>query len=153
MAGKIIGTEKDKTGAEVIVKLADPIGGSPIIPFFYRHFATLIENGHTNPLMSGTNKSKAVYVEIEGKLAGHIVYEFLEDPYKTTWITFSCIEDDYRRRGLYEIMHRHLEDLAKKANSRKIASFVHVNNTVRQASCAKVGMEPVFYRMEKLLEE
>ncbi len=153
MAIKVIGTEKDKKGSEVIVKLADPIGGTHIIPFFYKNFHALMENGHAHLHMAATNMCKAVFVEIDGNLAGHIVFELLDDCYKTTWIYFSCIDDGYRRRGLYEIMHKHLMEHAIKLKSRKIASFVHVDNKIRQASCAKVGMIPAFYRMEQSLEE
>lgn len=154
MAIKVIGTEKDKSGADVVVKFADPIGGTPVVPFYYRHYSKLIESGFTNPIIIGTNlRHKAVYLEIGEVFAGHIVFEILDDPYKTLWITFSCVEDDFRRRGLYEIMHRHIEQYAKKHGCMKIASFVHVDNKVRQASCAKVGMQPQFYRMEKTLEE
>ena len=146
--------EKDKTGQDVVVKFANPIGGTPIISFYHRHYSVLIENGFTNPTFAATNlKHKGVYLEINGEMAGHIVFEMLDDSYKTLWITFSCVEDKFRRRGLYEIMHKHIEEYAKKQGSRKIASFVHVDNKVRQASCAKVGMTPYYYRMEKNLEE
>jgi hypothetical protein len=151
MADALIETTTDKTGAEVLVKNATLIGGSPIVPFYLKHYSELIINGHAHPVIAGTNKHKAIYAEIGGQVAGHIVYEILDDCYKTAWITFSAIENNFRRRGLYDILHRNFEKVAKAGGSTKIASLVHVDNTVRQASCAKVGMEPVFYRMEKQL--
>jgi hypothetical protein len=151
MADTLVETTTDKTGETVLIKLANPIGGSPVIPFYLRHFSELIDNGHAHPIIVGTNKHKAMYAEINGEVAGHIVFEILDDPYKTAWITFSVIENNFRRRGLYDILHKNFEKHVKTTGSLKIASLVHVNNTVRQASCAKVGMEPVFYRMEKQL--
>jgi hypothetical protein len=151
MADITIATEKDKTGQDVTIKMAQQIGGSPVMPFFLRNYAGLIDAGHSNPFMFGTNKSKAVYIEINGQVAGHIVYDILEDNYKTAWIVFSCVEDGFRRRGLYNIMHRHFEQIVRNAGSKRIASHVHVDNKVRQASCASVGMKPDFIRMEKTL--
>ncbi len=85
-------------------------------------------------------------------MAGHIVYDILDDSYKTAWIVFSCVEDGFRRRGLYKMMHRHFEQIVRNAGSKRIASHVHVDNAVRQASCASVGMKPDFLRMEKNIE-
>jgi hypothetical protein len=147
----LITKEKDKTGVEVSVKLAQQIGGSPVLPFFLRNYADLIDNGHSNPFLFGTNKSKAVYIEVDNEVAGHIVYDILDDAYKTAWIVFSCVEDGFRRRGLYMIMHRHFEQIVKNAGSKRIASHVHVDNKVRYASCEAVGMKPDFYRMEKTI--
>lgn len=144
--------EKDKTGAEVIIKSVLNIGNTPIIPFFLKNYAALIENGHALPLIMGTNNSRAIYAEINGVIAGHIVYEIQTDVAKTAWITFSCIEDNFRQRGIYKLLHKHFEVAAKAAGSQKIASHVHVTNIARQASCQSVGMKPVFYRMEKELK-
>jgi len=153
MADTLIETTKDKTGVEVVVKHANPIGGTPVIPFFLRHYSELIENGLAPPAIVGTNKHKAIYAEIDNKVVGHIVYEFLDDAYKTAWITFSAIENSYRRRGLYDILHTNFEKTVKASGSLKIASHVHIDNKARQTSCAKVGMQPAFYRMEKFLGE
>lgn len=151
MADILVAKETDKTGAEVQIRMAQAIGGSPVLPFFLRNYAQLIDDGHSNPFIFGTNKSKAVYAEINGNVVGHIVYDILDDNYKTAWIVFSCIEDGYRRRGLYSIIHRHFEQIVKNAGSKRIASHVHVDNKVRQASCEAVGMKPDFLRMEKTI--
>jgi hypothetical protein len=92
MADTLIDKVQDKTGAEVLIKLTDSIGGSPIVPFYLRHYSELIANGHAHPVIVGTNRHRAIYVEIDGEIAGHIVFEVLEDPYKTAWITFSVVE-------------------------------------------------------------
>ena len=146
---KPIAMESDLTGQLVKIYHTNAIGTTPVVPFFLKHYARLIEDGYAHPVMVSTNKSKAVYVTINDEVAGHIVYEIQDDLYKTTWIYFSCVEDKFRKRGLYKIMHRHLENVVKKAGSVKIASFVHVDNIVRQKSCEAVGLKPFYYRMEK----
>ena len=148
MTVTLIAKEKDKTGTEVLIHLANPIGGTPVIPFFLKNYAQLIEDGHAHPIIMGTNKSKAIYATIDNKVVGHIVFDIQEDVAKTAWIIFSCIDDNFRQRGLYKLIHKHFTVVAKTLGSTKIASHVHVTNKTRQASCESVGMKPVFYRME-----
>jgi ribosomal protein S18 acetylase RimI-like enzyme len=141
----------DRNGEKVSLVYSNSIGGGPVVPFFLKNYAELMENGHAHNFIMGTNKSKAIYAVIDGKVAGHIIFDILDDAIKTAWIVFSCVDKDYRHRGLYTMMHEELENQAKKMGSSKIASHVHVNNNTRQASCISVGMMPVFYRMEKEL--
>ena len=144
-----LSTEKDKTGADVTISLANPIGGTPVVPFFLQNYGKLIEDGHANPFIMGSNKSRAVFASIDNKVVGHIVFDIQEDVSKTAWIVFSCIDDNYRQRGLYKLIHKHFVTVAKQFGSSKIASHVHITNKTRQASCESVGMKPVFYRMEQ----
>lgn len=146
---KPIAMESDLTGQLVKVYHVNSIGATPVVPFFMKNYAKLIEDGHANSFMMGTNKSKAVYVTINDEVAGHIVYDIQDDMLKTAWIIFSCVEEKFRKRGLYNIMHRHFEATVKKNGSLKIASHVHVTNIARQKSCESVGLKPIFYRMEK----
>ena len=141
--------ELDNQNCVVVVKLVQTIGDSPVMPFFLKNYAQLIESGYAHPIMTGSNLSKAIYVEVNGVVVAHIVFDILKDVNNTAWIVFSCVDENYRGRGLYKIMHKHYEIQAKKLGSTKIASFVHVDNKPRQASCVSVGMKPVFYRMEK----
>jgi hypothetical protein len=153
MNNNTIAIEQDSTGAEVVVKHTESLGNSPVVPFFMKNFAKLIENGHADNFITFGNKSKAIYVEIDNQIAGHIVYDFRpDDVLKTAWIIFSCVEEKYRHRGLYKIMHWHFEETVKKTGSRKIASYVHTTNAIRLASCKSVGMVPHCYRMEKHLK-
>ena len=147
----VIGQELNKHNQTVVVKLADAIGGTPVLPFFLKNFAALIEQGYAHPLMAGTNASKAVYVEIDNKVVAHIVFDILKDAYNTAWIIFSCVDENYRNLGIYKIMHKYFEIEAKKLGSTKIASHVHVDNIPRRASCESVNMHPEFYRMEKII--
>ena len=63
----------------------------------------------------------------------------------------SAVDKDYRKRGIYTILHRYLEVVMPELGSKKIGSHVHINNNERYASCLKVGMQPIYYRMEKVL--
>lgn len=149
----ILGRELDAKESTVVVKYCASLGGSPLIPFFLKNLAILMDNGFTHYHFAGHNRSKAVYAEIDGQIAGHIVFEILDDAFKTAWITLSAVDEKYKKRGIYTILHKHFENQIKTLNAKKIASYVHVNNTVRQSSCAKVGMKPVYFRMEKDLTD
>lgn len=149
MADSLLATEKDKLGIDVEVRYCPILGGTPSMTFFLTNFVKLIEDGHTHPHMTSGNKGKAVYASINGKIVGQITFEILDDFAKTTWINLSAIDPEYRRRGIYNILHKHLETLMLQLGSRKLASMVHVDNKARQASCQKIGMKPVYYRMEK----
>lgn len=149
MADVILGTATDKQGSVVTLKYADSIAGSPVCYAFLKNFVALMDSGFTHNAMAGHNKCRAIYAEIDGQIVGHIVFEILDDAWKTAWITLSTVDSDFRRRGLYGIIHKSFEANVKSRGSKKISSFVHVNNTVRQASCAKIGMKPVYYKMEK----
>ena len=146
-----LGTEKDKKGTTVIIKNTTSIGYTPVLPFFMKHFSQLCDLGWAHPAFTATNNSKAVYAEIDGKVVGHIVYNILEDQVKTAWIYLSAVDDNYRQRGIYNLMHKHFEEAVKKLGSQKIASYVHVENLPRQNSCKSVGMVPYYYKMEKNL--
>jgi len=147
--GKIIATEADKQGLTVNVRWADEIGNTPVVSFFLRNLAQLIDMGHSTQMISGANKHRAVYIEYNNQVIGHIVFDMLEPPVKTAWIVLSAIDPAYKRRGLYTILHNHFERIVKEMGAKKIASFVHVDNTARQRSCEQVGMAPVYLRMEK----
>ncbi len=149
--GKLLATEQDCTGTAVEIRHLDEISDSKVVSFFLKNLAILIDNGFSLQLIAGTNRHHAVFAEINGEIVGHIVYEYLEHPVKTAWITLSAIDDNYKRRGLYTLLHKHFEQTIRAAGAKKIASSVHVNNVARHASCKKVGMQPIYYRMEKEL--
>lgn len=147
-----ISTEKDNLGSDVAIKRALTLGTTPIVPIFMREFANLIDQGFTTNNMVATNKSKVIYVEIDNVIAGFIVYDIQHDDVsKTCWILFGTVLESFRRRGLYKIMHRHLEMAAKEQGSKQIFSLVHVNNTAMLELNKKLDKNPVFHRMEKYL--
>jgi GNAT superfamily N-acetyltransferase len=153
MSFVVLAKELDLTGAEVTVKSVVSIGHNPIVPVLMRNYADLIEQGYSNFHVGFANRSKAIYLEIDDKIVGHIVYDVLpDDALKTAWIQLSYVDPSFRKRGLYNIMHKYFEQTIKECGSKRIASYVHPNNTARLASCESVGMSVRFHRMEKYLD-
>lgn len=152
MTDTLVAKEKDKTGTDVIIRFANPISGTPAVPFFLKNYGKLIEDGYAHPIIAGTNKSKAIYATINNKIVGTIVFDIQEDVAKTAWIVFGCIDDNFRQRGLYKLIHKHLVTIAKNLGSTKVTSLVHVNNRAMLETSVKLGKKPIFYRVEMEIE-
>ena len=147
-----LGNKTDKQGSNLVIKYANPVQNSPVVAFFMKNFAALIERGWSHQVTPPIHATtKAIYAELDDQVVGHIVFNILDDPFKTAWIVFSCVDENYRGRGIYNILHDGFENLARTQGSKKIASYVHVDNLPRQASCTSVGMKPFYYRMEKTI--
>lgn len=146
----MLGTEIDQTGKTIKIYKIDRIGMSPIYTFFLRQLADLIDNGHAFPSTSWDDDCEAVYAEEDEKVIGHIVYD--KKKKGVLWITLSAVDSEYRGRGIYKILHKYFEKVAKDLGCDFIASHVHVNNKVRLESAEKVGMKPVFKYMAKKIK-
>jgi hypothetical protein len=143
--------EVDKLGQPIVVKTTDKIGGSEMFTFFLKQMAELIDNGHGNPVTSWTDDNGAVYVtDTDGKILGHIVY-FHNSEKRMIWITLSAVAAECRGRGLYKVMHKHLEQIGRDLDCTSIQSIVHVSNKVRLASAKSVGMTPSYFKMYQRL--
>ena len=147
-----MGTEFDKLGNEVNILHSTALALSPVYTFFLRHTAKLIDDGFAFPVTNWEDKNcGAIYAtDDNGKVLGHIVYstEYIEQ-FGHLWIVLSAVEDHSRGRGIYTIMHKYFEQLAKDMGCWSIASYVHKNNKVRLATAEKVGLLPAFHIMGK----
>ena len=140
--------ETDKLGNEINIFRTDHVARSPIYTFFLRQMAELIDNGFGTAATVWNDKTcGAVYAEQNGKILGHIVYD-TEKP-ERLWITLSAVDETCRGRGIYTILHKYFEQIAKEKGCQYISSYVHSKNLVRQKSAEKVGMKPFYYLMIK----
>ena len=146
---KKITTKIDSTGVSVQINFSPTIGESPVLPIFLREYANLIDQGYAQYNMIGSNRSKAIYAVIDDKIIGIVVYDLADDITKTTWVNFSFVDQQFRKRGIFKILHQVLEEQVKTVGSKKICSTVHVNNDTMLKSAKSVGRLPIFYRTEK----
>jgi ribosomal protein S18 acetylase RimI-like enzyme len=151
MAEILIATEQDKSGTDVTIYVAQTIAGSPVYPFYLKNYAELMEAGLAQSLLYSSNRTKAVYATIDNKVVGNIVYEIQEDVFKSCYLLFSAVDENFRQRGILKLMHKHFEVIIKKQGAKKLYSFVHVDNAPRIASCVGLGLEKQFYKMYKVL--
>jgi len=143
-------TTTDKTGAAVDIKFCNQtsIGPTELMLFFYKNITELIENGHSSSWPSQNSKSMAVFVEVNNKIVGHIMFNYMAEQ-RYTYIVLSAVDKNYRNRGLYKLMHYEFEEISKKLGATQITSFVHVNNTTRLITAKSVDFNPEFYKMVK----
>lgn len=147
---KHLATEVDKSGVSVQIMHTDTIGMSPIYTFFLRHIAQLIDDGLAWPVTTWDDyKCGAVYAMEGDTILGHIVYD-TEKP-GMLWIVLSAVKEDARGRGIYTLMHKHFEQVAKDMGKSGIMSHVHKNNLPRLKSAESVGMGTVFHCIGKRL--
>lgn len=146
---KLLGTKIDKTGQALQIFLAPTLGDSPVLPVFLKEYAALMEQGYAQYNMIGNNRTKAVYAVLDDVIIALMAFDVSDDFIKTTWVNFSFVDPQYRNRGIFKILHQHLEEQVKAAGSKKICSVVHIDNTAILESAKSVGRVPVFYRTEK----
>jgi hypothetical protein len=145
-----LGTATDKKGATVDIKFCNQTSLGPVelMSFFYKQLAGLIESGHGVSWPGYNSKTQAIYLEIDKKIVGHIMFNYNSDQ-RNTFIVLSAVDVTYRNRGLYKIMHYEFEKMSKKLGAKQITSFVHVDNSARLASAKSVDFNPQFYKMLK----
>jgi len=148
---KMAGQARDNKGTVYKIWDSYSLAMSPCCSFYMRHAADLIDNNHAHQLFTGGNNSSAVYATLDDKVVGAIVYE-IHHSQRIAYILLSCVDEEHRGKGIYTMLHPFFEEVAKHQGCTRIGSIVHVDNTIRQESCAKVGMVPEFIRMVKIFK-
>lgn len=140
-----------KDGTQLTIWDCYNLAMSPCASFYMKHAAQLIDDNHAHQLFTAGNTSSAVYATLDNQVVGAIVYE-IHASQRMAYILLSCVDKEFRGRGIYTLLHPYFEEVAQSQGCTRIGSIVHVDNIIRQESCAKVGMVPEFIRMVKLLE-
>jgi len=148
----LLDTFIDQTHATVLIKLCKSLGDSHIIPLFLREAASLIEKGWAHNSLMGSNDCMVIFAEVDNEVAGFIVFNFQKDFQKTTWIVLGAVVEKFKRRGIYTMMHRCLEQVAKNNMSHHISSHIHVENTAMIKASKVIGKTPTFYKVTMDLE-
>lgn len=147
-----LSSSQTKAGDKLFIKHVNAMGNTPAMLFYLRQYLELNEAGLAHPVLTANNNSSAVYAEINNTIVGIIVYRLEDDPLKTTWKILSAVDEHFRGRGIYRAMHSALERHVATMGSKKIASHVHLNNLPAQKSNGAVGLEPVWFKMEKTIK-
>lgn len=127
------------------------VAHAPCLPLLYRGYAEIIENGYSMPVVGWENTDPCVYLLDDSDTV--VAAMILKINLDTLWINFSCVHPDHRGKGVHKHISLELEKLAKeKLNCKRITSLVHVNNTAIINASAKVGMNPTWLRMLKVLK-
>jgi GNAT superfamily N-acetyltransferase len=148
----LLGKEKDKNGREIEIIKTTGLAMSPIYTFFLREMADLIDEGYGYPATTWEDKNcEAVYATFDDKILGHIVYskEYLQR--NNLWITLGAVRKEERGLGIYTLLRKYFEGIAKEYDCSAITSHIHIKNKVGLSSAEKLGMKPIFYYTGKKL--
>lgn len=139
----------DKTGEPIELWHAERIAGSPALPLFLKVYAEIVEKGFALPMFMFSNDDCVVWAQrSNGRVVGGISYEYQKDK-RCGFLVLSFTDPAERGKGINELCHWVYEKQSKAQGAVCLQSMVHVDNTARIKSAAKVGMVPKYLRMYK----
>jgi hypothetical protein len=141
----------DSSGEEVKIYFQDNLTGCPALSLFLKVYAEIIDKKYCHPSVVWSNKSSMVWAEKNGKVVGGICFEYNSEN-RIGWIILSFTEELERGKRINQILQNVFEKIIKQNGGERIGSLVHIDNISRQKSAERVGLKPVFYRMEKNLK-
>jgi len=63
------------------------------------------------------------------------------------WIQSVYVHEDYRRRGVFSALYRHVEKVARAAGAVGLRLYMEEENTAAQATYERMGMKLTHYRV------
>jgi ribosomal protein S18 acetylase RimI-like enzyme len=117
-----------KAGVVYQVKRCATIAHTPVLPFFLKSFAEVIEEGFADSLIVGTNSHSAVYIEFENRVVACVVYAIPKDS-QILWKLLTAVDAQHQRQGIATHLNQLVEKIAVYVGCSKIQSTVHKNNT------------------------
>jgi hypothetical protein len=155
MTFQILGTEIDKKNNNLILKHSDHVSFTPAYTFFIREVASLIDNGNGLPYTYWNDKNcSIIWAEQENKVVGILCYDnsFSKKLMPFLAITLTAVDENFRQRGIHQIMNKHFEQQAKLKNCIAIRATVNLNNHVRFKTAEKDNLLPLMYVMSKKIK-
>ena len=102
-------------------------------------------------LLADHSKGRYWVAEADGKLVGQIMVTYEWSDWRNGmlwWIQSVYVHPDYRRRGIYKALYRHVEACAKScADVRGLRLYVEDSNRRAQQTYAALGMSDSHYRV------
>lgn len=91
-------------------------------------------------------EQRIIYLEILGKVVASLVFKVESG---TSYLEFVVTHPEYRKTGLYKVLHRFYDKIAKDEGIRITRSQLHVNNENVVQAATKNGFSIEYYRMVK----
>jgi hypothetical protein len=146
---ELLGTETTRDGQKVEIKFVkfQDISDAKLTTFFLREWADLIDNGHANSsYLPKLSTARILFTTIDDVITSHLVWTWSN---KVSFIDFTAVDKNYRRQGLYKILHTYYDKImiAQKATASR--SQLHIKNEAIIAGAKKEGYEVEYVRMVK----
>ncbi|MGE5610405.1 MAG: N-acetyltransferase family protein [Bacillota bacterium] len=105
-----------------------------------------------------TDPAKGLYfvAELDRRVIGQLLITHEWSDWRNGdiwWIQSVYVHPDYRRRGVFRSLYRHVESLARQSGVAMLRLYVYETNTVGQSTYRGLGMRMSHYRvMEQRLD-
>lgn len=144
----LLSTETDKFGNEVKVHFCNHENmPAKVTAFFLKQWAELIELGFADSTyIPDITSCRVLYITSGDKIIGLRMWTWYNN---ITNIILTSIDENYRRRGLFEILTRYYDDRVVKGNCLKSKTQIHVNNIAMVKAAEKTGYKLEFVKMVK----
>lgn len=145
---ELLDTVPDKVGNSISVHFVSSNNMSgDVTSFLLRGWAELIENGHCTPnYVPPANDKRIIYCTCNGAVVAMLMWEWSNT---TAFILFTYIHPDYRKNGLYRILHHYYDERVSAGGALDSKSQLHVNNSTIIEAAKRQGYEVEYYRMIK----
>jgi len=148
---------------ELTIRDASPADAADIAAF-NRGIATETEGHDLDPALIGpgverilSDRSLGRYwvAETEGVVVGQIMVTYEWSDWRNGmlwWVQSVYVHPDYRRRGIYTALYRHVESLAHSSDDvAGIRLYVEKDNRRAQQTYARLGMSMTNYRVMEVM--
>jgi hypothetical protein len=118
------------------------IGGTILVPLFYKHIAELMKAGHCThkTFYLVTDSTQAIIAEVDDKIVGFLIFNH-DKEMKTMYNALGHINIDYRRRGIFELINKSWHTHAKINNTDYVQGYISVENGVSVKAHRKMGYD------------
>jgi len=157
MSFQVLGQEVDKKGLTLTIKHNPTIAFTPAYTFFIREVASLIDNKNGFAYTHWEDKdTPIIWAEDSstGKVVGILCYDksLSRKMFSHFSIVLTAVDENYRQRGIHQIMNSYYEEQARLNKCLAIRAMVNMNNHVRFKTAEKDKLSPLFYIMSKKIQ-
>ena len=100
--------------------------------------------------------SKGIYyvAEVDGDLVGQLMVTYEWSDWRNGnlwWIQSVYVREDFRRKGIFRRLFKHLEELARaREEVRSLRLYMHAENSTARRSYEELGMRQTQYQVFEL---
>ena len=104
------------------------------------------------------DKNKGLYfmAETKGEIAGSLMITREWSDWRNAWVAWIqsvYVRPEFRRKGIYSALYRHVKALVEKGEYAGIRLYVDKTNTAAQKTYSALGMNGEHYRLFEWMKE
>lgn len=145
---RFLGKETVLDGSEVLAYYTTGKDcDSTVTIFILERWAELVKSGFCSAnYFPNFIEQRIIYLEVSGKVVAALVFAFHS---KTSFLEFVVTHPEYRKTGLYRVLHSFYDKIVKEEGVKVTRSQLHVDNENVVQAATKNGFSIEYYRMIK----